>query len=205
MHFAVGKFEITLAERQLCMDAWQHATPADSGGCASSCRPSNVSWNEAKQFVAWLSRVTGKTLSSCCRNPSGNTRRGRAAQRMYAFGDDEAILGEPCLVTRTPRTAFASSVKKLPNHFGLYDMHGNVNRMGGGLLSPRELRWSAARRLGLWSGNVCSYRVVRGGCWQRPPRKVLRSAARSAGTSRLPTQHHRFPDRADAQSVSRTT
>ena len=64
--FAVAKFEVTFAEWEACVA---------SGGCASNKSPSdqgwgrgkrpviNVSWNDAKDYVVWLSGKTGKKVS----------------------------------------------------------------------------------------------------------------------------------------------
>ena len=61
--FAVGKFEVTFAEWEACVAG---------GGCTSNRSPPdewgrghqpviNVTWNDAREYVDWLSRKTGKT------------------------------------------------------------------------------------------------------------------------------------------------
>ena len=70
--------------------------------------------------------------------------------------------------------------EKLPNAFGLYDMHGNVwewtedcwNENYNG--APTDGR--------AWTKEDCSRRVVRGGSWGSGPRN-LRSAYRNGGTT----------------------
>ena len=62
--FAVGRFSVTFEEWHKCVAA---------GGCnynpsEISRRPVVVSWLEAKNYRAWLSKLTG-----CCRRPSANT------------------------------------------------------------------------------------------------------------------------------------
>ena len=64
--FAVSKYEVTFAEWDAC---WaQGGCPRDltvfgtasNNGSARGQRPVlNVNWNEAKQYVAWLSKITG--------------------------------------------------------------------------------------------------------------------------------------------------
>ncbi len=61
--FAVSKFELTFAEWDACV----------AGGGCSDYQPNNmgwgggeqpvinVSWDDAQQYVAWLSKMTGKT------------------------------------------------------------------------------------------------------------------------------------------------
>jgi formylglycine-generating enzyme required for sulfatase activity len=58
--FAVGRTEVTFAEWDACV-AVGACTKAPDLGWGRDDRPAiNVSWDDAKQYVAWLSRVTRK-------------------------------------------------------------------------------------------------------------------------------------------------
>lgn len=84
---------------------------------------SNVTWNDAVAFCELLGKKEGKTYrlpteaqwEYSCR--AGSTTR-------WCFGDDEAQLKQYALYGVGP-ISFPSG-RKLPNGFGLHEMHGNV-------------------------------------------------------------------------------
>ena len=60
--FAAGKFEVTFAEWDACVaEGGCTEKPSDEGWGRARHPVINVSWNDATQFVAWLSKKTGKT------------------------------------------------------------------------------------------------------------------------------------------------
>jgi len=126
---------------------------------------SYISWDDATEYCRRLSQKEGKTYrlpteaewEYACR--AGTTTR-------FSFGDDEARLGDYAWFDgywRRRGAEYAHPVgQKLPNPFGLYDMHGNVWEWCGDwfgeypstpLIDPR----------GPGSGST---RVLRGGSWQ---------------------------------------
>src|SRR5262249_47824974 len=60
--FAAGKFAVTFEEWDACVAAGgcNGYRPADQGGRRGRYPVINVSWNDAKAYVAWLARTTGK-------------------------------------------------------------------------------------------------------------------------------------------------
>jgi formylglycine-generating enzyme required for sulfatase activity len=58
--FAVGGTEVTFAEWDACVAAGACLKPADNGWGRDDRPVIHVSWNDAKQYVGWLSRATGK-------------------------------------------------------------------------------------------------------------------------------------------------
>ena len=62
--FAVGKFELTFAEWEACVaggGCTGNKSPKDAMSYGKGRRPVlNVSWDDAKEYVGWLSRKTGK-------------------------------------------------------------------------------------------------------------------------------------------------
>jgi formylglycine-generating enzyme required for sulfatase activity len=164
---AVSRYEITSGERQTCIDAGA-CDPSDAHGHME--RPAvNVTWEQVKQYVAWLSRATGKRYRILSESEwEYSARAGKAA--LYSFGDDEALLGR---FAATGRIRLVG--QREPNAFGLFDVHGNAAEWVEDCY--RENYVGAPSDGSAWTGQ-CSYRVVRGGSWDDPPAK-LRSAARS--------------------------
>ena len=58
--FAVGKTEVTFAEWDACVAAGACLKASDNDWGRDDRPVINVSWDDAKQYVAWLSRITGK-------------------------------------------------------------------------------------------------------------------------------------------------
>jgi len=135
-----------------------------------------VSWDDAQNYVAWLSRITGKTyrlLSEAQYEYAA--RAGR--QTVYPWGDDLGRNNANCNgcgsqwddKQTAPVGSFAA------NGFGLYDMVGNVWEWAEDCYhdsyngAPAD---GTAR-----TGGDCNTRVVRGGSWNYNPQH-LRSAIR---------------------------
>src|SRR6185295_8084071 len=58
---AVGRFKVTFAEWDACVAAGGCRRRPDDSGWGRGRQPvTNVSWEDAQQYTAWLSRRTGK-------------------------------------------------------------------------------------------------------------------------------------------------
>jgi len=133
--FAMSETEITQAQLRALM-GFVPTIPADCtrdcfNGMLSDDRPVGwISWNQAVAFCDALSTLTGRL----CRLPTEAEweyacRAGSAAP--YTFGDDVARLGEYAWYDGnsgwpSQDNSAHAVAQKLPNAFGLYDMHGNV-------------------------------------------------------------------------------
>jgi formylglycine-generating enzyme required for sulfatase activity len=168
--FAVGKFEVTFAEWDACVAAGDcNHRPGDEGWGRGRRPVINVSWDDAQEFVAWLSRETGKTYRLLNEAEWEYAARAGTTTR-YAFGD--AITSKQAQFD-ADRTAEVGSFPA--NSFGLHDLHGNVwewcedNWHSNYLGAPIDGS--------LWAGGDSTQRVLRGGSWPNPPQS-LRSAIR---------------------------
>jgi formylglycine-generating enzyme required for sulfatase activity len=145
----------------------------------------NVSWGDAKQYVGWLSQLTGKEYRLLTEAEWEYAARAGANTR-YSWGDDPGMGNANCDGCGSQwdlqQTAPVGSFK--PNALGLYDMHGNVWEWVED--SWHENYDSAPTDGSAWlRGGKPSYRVVRGGSW-RPFHPLLVLARLAKATSELP-------------------
>jgi len=174
--FAVSKFEVTFEEWDACAAAAACAQAADGWG-RGQMPVINVSWRDAKQYVGWLSKLTGQDYRLLTEAEWEYTARAGAATR-YSWGDEPGVGNANCdgcgsqwdLRQAAPTGSFK------PNAFGIYDMHGNVWEW---VEDPWHENYDGAPLDGsAWLGGADpSYRVVRGGSW-RNESELVRAAVR---------------------------
>jgi formylglycine-generating enzyme required for sulfatase activity len=163
--FAVSKFEVTFEDWDACAAAAACPRVPDSWG-RGQMPVINVSWNDAKQYVGWLSQLTGNDYRLL--TEAEWEYAGRAgANTPFSWGDDPGIGNANCDECGSQwdrkQTAPAGSFK--PNALGLYDMHGNVWEWVED--SWHENYEGAPTDGSAWlQGGDPSYRVVRGGSWR---------------------------------------
>ncbi len=191
--FAVGVYELTFAEWDACVAAGGCGgyRPQDGGWGRGSRPVINVSWENAREYVRWLSRETGEEYrllteaeweyvaragtqterywgeseTGQCRYGNGYDRTGHAE---LEFPMDPASCTDGYV-----RTAPVGMFE--PNGFGLYDVLGNVWEWTQDCWNERY--WGAPADGSAWSSGDCSLRVQRSGHWLLEPRS-LRSANR---------------------------
>ena len=164
--FAVGVYEVTFAQWDMCRrDGGCSHAPKDSGWGRGSRPVMNVSWHDAKEYVRWLSRKTGKGYRLLSEAEWEYVARAGTKTR-YWWGDEVGHGQANCDGCGSQwdddRTAPVGSFAA--NAFGLYDVHGNVWEWvedcwhGGYAGAPSDgSAWTA--------GGNCEYRVLRGGSW----------------------------------------
>jgi formylglycine-generating enzyme required for sulfatase activity len=185
---AVGRFETTFEEWDACVRG---------GGCVRSCTPSdegwgrgrrpviNVSWNDAKDYVSWLSRKTGKTYRLLTEAEWEYAARA-GSTTTYSWGDKidcgkasyDGGRGSDCAARTgwfSPRgTQLVGTYSA--NQWGLHDMLGNVWEWCEDNWHP-DYR-GAPDDGSAWRGGDASTRILRGGAWNYSP-SGLRSADRN--------------------------
>lgn len=156
--FAAGRYEVTFAEWDACFrQAGCAHNPPDNGWGRGRQPAINVSWNDAKQFIAWLSRKTGKQYRLLTETEWEYV--GRAGTTTAYSTGKEIASSQANFQTR--KTVAAGSYRA--NAFGLFDVHGNAWEW-------TEDCWNAnyngAPADGsAWIAGDCSRRVIRGGAW----------------------------------------
>jgi formylglycine-generating enzyme required for sulfatase activity len=172
---AVGRYELTFSEWDACVK-WGDCTGENSEESWGRGRQPviNVSWRDAGQYVAWLTRVTGKTYRLLTEAEwEYAARAGRST--LFSFGNDDAELAQYAWYEADAERRPHPVGEKKPNRFGLYDMHGNVSEWVEDCY--RDNYRDVPQDGSAWTGANCSRRVLRGGSWQHRAR-ALRSAAR---------------------------
>jgi formylglycine-generating enzyme required for sulfatase activity len=184
--FAVSKFEVTFDDWEECVALGGCPAVSDSGWGKGRRPVVSVSWTEAKQYVAWLSTLTGRDYRLLTEAEWEYAARA-GTTTAYNFGDDQAKLcAHANLADRSLKKAAAELCDDgqvvtapvgsyLPNAFGLYDTLGNAAEWVEDAYQDSHidaLADGSARK-----GNDASPRVLRGGSWSDGP-EDLRSAFR---------------------------
>ncbi|MCX7358945.1 MAG: formylglycine-generating enzyme family protein [Alphaproteobacteria bacterium] len=159
--FAIGRYEVTFAEWEACVRG---------GGCVSNPNPNDhgwgrgrrpvidVSWDQAQEYVQWLSQLTGQHYRLLTSAEWEYAARAGTTTR-FSWGDQDPVCdrrarnGANFNGCPEERTRPVGSFQ--PNAFGLYDMHGNV--------------WELLEDCYQDERPICSARVKRGGSWGEFP------------------------------------
>jgi formylglycine-generating enzyme required for sulfatase activity/uncharacterized caspase-like protein len=192
--FAVGKFEVTFDEWDACVagGGCTH-NPSDSGWGKGRRPVINVSWSDAKEYVAWLSKLTGQPYRLLTEAEWEYAARAVTSTAMrhtvYSFGDDPGPLGEHAwyYVNAGDRTNPVGGKKA--NAFGLHDMLGNISEW---VEDCNVDSYKAAPSDGSAVPDKpgCS-RLFRGGSWLNRPR-FLRIAHRNRDNLNSRTNKYGF-------------
>jgi formylglycine-generating enzyme required for sulfatase activity len=169
---AAGRFEVTFAEWDACASAGDcRRRPRDSGWGRGRQPVIDITWSDARQYAAWLSRKTGHTYRLLTEAEWEYAARAGTDAR-YWWGNEARAGVANCndCGTRWDGRRPAPVGSFAANPFGLYDMNGNVWEW------VEDCSHDCARD---------DMRVVRGGAWQGPS-NAMRSAARSA----IPSGYH---------------
>jgi formylglycine-generating enzyme required for sulfatase activity len=175
--FAVSKFEVTFDEWDTCVSYGNCAQGISDNGWGRGPQPLiYVSWYDAKRYVAWLSRVTGKTYRLLTEAEYEYSARA-GSETKYPWGDQLGFANANCNGCGSkwdnrqpaPVGSFAA------NGFGLHDMVGNVVQWVEDCLHPN---YDGAPTDGsAWAAGDCTRRRIRGNSYRDDPR-FSRSASR---------------------------
>ena len=147
----------------------------------------------AKKFCQWLSAITGNFYrlpteaewEYACRAGS---------QSSYSFGDDINELSDYAWFKDNSGNKYQKVGLKLPNNWGLYDMHGNVSEWTlDAYSSTTYLKSLQNLSKNPYTKPLKLYpRVVRGGSWKNSHYR-LRSASRQASSKQWKKQDPQIP------------
>jgi formylglycine-generating enzyme required for sulfatase activity/class 3 adenylate cyclase len=186
--FAIGKFPVSIQE-------WNECATAKVCGFVASGRDdapvANVSWTDAKQYVAWLAEITGKPYRLPTEAEWEYAARG-GTQTKYWWGDQFQAGAANCKnCTDIPAAEQPIKVGSLkPNPFGLYDMGGGVDQW---VEDCWHKNYQGAPADGsAWVESQCASHVIRSGSWRNDARYVRPSNRDGYDTNvRYPTHGFR--------------
>ncbi len=173
--FSLGKYEVTQAEWVAIMGN----NPSENEG--KNLPVDHVSWEMAQSFVEKLSQVTGKKYRLPSEAEWEYAARAGTSKEYYDSDEMDALYGYAWFNANSGKEVNTVGEKK-PNHFGLYDMYGNVWEWTQDCWNPSYQ--GAPQTQAAWEEGNCEYRVNRGGSWSNVSR-MLRSAFRSRFASTL--------------------
>ena len=161
--FAIGKFPVSVQE-------WNACAAAKACGFMAAGKDdapvTNVSWSDAKQYVAWLAETTRKPYRLPSEAEWEYAARG-GTQTRYWWGDQfqpGMVNCKNCSdIAATDQPVKVGSLK--PNPFGLYRYGRRRRSMGRGLLAQKLSGRSGGRSA--WVESECASHVIRSGSWRK--------------------------------------
>ena len=186
--FAISKYPISIRDWNECAAAKACAFVATGRDDAPV---TNVSWSDAKQFVAWLAGATRKAYRLPSEAEWEYAARG-GTQTKYWWGDQFQPGMANCKncndVAAAEQPIKVGSFK--PNPFGLYDMGGSVDQW---VEDCWHKNYQGAPADGsAWVEGECASHVIRSGSWKNDARYVRPSNRDGYDTNvRYPTHGFR--------------
>ena len=180
---AVGVYEVTFGEWDACVSGGGCGgyRPGDEGWGLGRRPVINVSWDDAKAYVGWLSRKTGEEYRLLSESEWEYVARAGTRTR-YWWGDEIGRNRANCdgCGSRWDEQKTAPVGSFAPNGFGLHDVHGNVWEWVKDCWNESYV--GAPTDGSAWESGECGRRVLRGGSWFNSPWS-LRSAHRGWDSS----------------------
>jgi formylglycine-generating enzyme required for sulfatase activity/class 3 adenylate cyclase len=186
--FAIGQYPISVREWNECAAAKACAFVAQGKDDAPV---TNVSWSDAKQFVAWLAGATRKPYRLPSEAEWEYAARG-GTQTKYWWGDQfQSGMANCRNCNEAPAAEQPIKVGSFkPNPLGLYDMGGSVDQW---VEDCWHKNYQGAPADGsAWVEGECGSHVIRSGSWKNDAQYVRPSNRDSYDTNvRYPTHGFR--------------
>jgi len=178
-HFAVGRYEITNNEWEACVREQACKALKRPETSASDQQPRvGVSWEDTRQYVAWLKKKTGKHYRLLTESEWEYAGRG-GMMTNYHWGDSLKESAANCANCGSQWDGVSTAaVGSFPaNSFFVSDAHGNAAEWVQDCLNASYE--GKPPRGKAWDDGQCDKRMVRGGAWNQGA-EFMRSYERSA-------------------------
>ena len=172
--FWLGTYEVTQGEWEAVMGS----NPSDFERDAR--RPvDSVSWYAVREFIGKLNAAAGDSLYRLPSEAEWEYACRAGTSTRWSLGDDEDLLGKYAWYSDDESSSYGPKVVggKLPNGWGLYDMHGNVREWVQDWYSGSY--YNDSPRVDPRGPDTGSRRVIRGGHFYKHAQDV-RSANRNS-------------------------
>ncbi len=172
--FAIGKYEVTNEQWAACVAAAACAKLPGDDAAAKNAPARDLSWDDARQYVQWLGKTTGKSYRLPTEAEWEYAVRGGTTTR-YWWGAQMVPGKANCKGCGEPwnQDGPANVGSFAPNPYGLYDMNGSVWEW---VADCWHSTYKGAPDDGrAWDQANCRTRVIRGGSWREGADYMLSS------------------------------
>jgi len=163
--FAIGKYEVTVAEWQACVEAGACKPVGEPGAGGDRLPVRNVHWQDTQDYVGWLSKQTGRSYRLPTEAEWEYAARGGAASE-YWWGEGMGKGKANCSDCGGPfDRKLPAAVDAFPaNAFGLFGTAGGVAEWVQDCWNPTHA--GAPKDGSARAADNCRERVIRGGSWR---------------------------------------
>nr|WP_175816892.1 SUMF1/EgtB/PvdO family nonheme iron enzyme [Burkholderia diffusa] len=163
--FAMAKYVVTVAQWNACRDAGACPRLPSESNTVANAPARDLSWDDAQQYVKWLSKISGKSYRLPTEAEWEFAARGGTATR-YWWGNEMRTGNANCKDCGPPWRADApDNVGTFAaNPLGFYDMAGGVWEWVSDCWHTSYKNAPADGRS--WDEPNCQVRVIRGGSWR---------------------------------------
>ena len=173
--FYATKYKITVKQWRACVSAGECNMPAEKLAAGDDMPMTHVSWYDVQYYVKWLSKQSNKTYQLLSEAQWEYAARA-GNNSAYSFGAEKSRLDGYAWYKGNSDNRVHAVGEKLPNSYGLYDIHGNVKEWTADCWNHSYINAPAGDSI--WNEGVCEMRVRRGGAWNDEAEN-LRSASRT--------------------------
>ncbi|KVU84693.1 hypothetical protein WK75_28875 [Burkholderia ubonensis] len=163
--YALAKYVVTVAQWNTCRDAGACPRLPGDSNTAPNAPVRDLSWDDAQQYVKWLSKISGKSYRLPTEAEWEYAARGGTATR-YWWGNEMRPGNANCKDCGPPWHAEAPDNvgSFVANPLGFYDMGGGVWEWVSDCWHNSYKNAPADGRS--WDEPNCQVRVIRGGSWR---------------------------------------
>ncbi len=150
-----------IGETEVTQELWEAVMGTNPSGFKGSQKPvEGVSWNDCKEFITKLNRLTGKKFRLPTEAEWEYAARGGNKSKGYKYSGSNTIGNVAWYRDNSSKTTHNVKTKS-PNELGIYDMIGNVWEWCEDWYDS----YSSGSQTNPTGPSSGSYRVFRGGCW----------------------------------------